>query len=210
MSDSAFTAADLAVCAEHEVRQRQLPYPQWVEAKRITQALADRQTELMQATARKLRADAEAEAAKGDLLGRWAMGECSTTMGLRSRQLLRIVGRSLVQEGNANLVSVAPYHLGSQSDASLRYRQIKAAREESRTSKYKLGPLLGQVSDHAIDSAAVIIEGNLCPEICSAALCLASIKHDRRSRFETYRPINDLFCNLRTVAVDALDTLRAA
>lgn len=65
-----FTAADLADCAEREVRQRQRVYPRLVESSRMTQAMADRQTALMQAIARKLRAEANAEGAKGDLFGR--------------------------------------------------------------------------------------------------------------------------------------------
>jgi signal recognition particle subunit SEC65 len=64
-----FTAADHADCAEREVHQRQRAYPRWVEAGRMTQQLADRQTALMQAIARKLRAEADAEGAKGDLCG---------------------------------------------------------------------------------------------------------------------------------------------
>lgn len=64
-----FTTADLADCAEREVRQRQQAYPRWVEAGRMTQQLADRQTALMQAIARKLRAEADAEGAKRDLFG---------------------------------------------------------------------------------------------------------------------------------------------
>lgn len=64
-----FTAADLAACAERELAQRLRAYPRWVEAKRMTQALADRQTALMEAIARKLRAEADAEGAKGDLFG---------------------------------------------------------------------------------------------------------------------------------------------
>ncbi|MEE7449370.1 hypothetical protein MRF4_17030 [Methylobacterium radiotolerans] len=62
------TAADLAACAERELAQRRRAYPRWVEAKRMTQALADRQTALMEAIARKLRAEADAEGAKGDLI----------------------------------------------------------------------------------------------------------------------------------------------
>ncbi|MGU3416937.1 hypothetical protein [Methylobacterium sp. D54C] len=64
-----FTTADLAACAERELAQRRRAYPRWVEAKRMTQALADRQTALMEAIARKLRAEAETEGAKGDLFG---------------------------------------------------------------------------------------------------------------------------------------------
>ncbi|MET3483169.1 hypothetical protein [Methylobacterium sp. 1973] len=64
-----FTAADLAACAERELAQRRRAYPRWVEVKRMTQALADRQTALMEAIARKLRAEADAEGAKGDLFG---------------------------------------------------------------------------------------------------------------------------------------------
>ncbi|MGU3662039.1 hypothetical protein [Methylobacterium fujisawaense] len=37
-----FTAADLAACAERELAQRRRAYPRWVEAKRMTQTLADR------------------------------------------------------------------------------------------------------------------------------------------------------------------------
>jgi hypothetical protein len=64
-----FTAAELAGCAEREVRQRQRAYPRWVEARRMTQQLAGRQIALMQAIARKLRAEADTEGAKGDLCG---------------------------------------------------------------------------------------------------------------------------------------------
>ncbi|MHB2206404.1 hypothetical protein [Methylobacterium sp. CM6257] len=45
----AFTAAELADCAECEVRQQQRTDPRWVEYGRMTQQLADRQTALMQA-----------------------------------------------------------------------------------------------------------------------------------------------------------------
>jgi hypothetical protein len=64
-----FIAAELADCAEREVRQRQRVYPQLVEPSRMTQQLAGHQTALMQAIARKLRAEADAEGAKGDLFG---------------------------------------------------------------------------------------------------------------------------------------------
>jgi hypothetical protein len=67
VAEPIFTAADLAFCAERELAQRLRAYPRWVEAKRMTQTLADRQIALMQAIARKLRAEADAEGAKGDL-----------------------------------------------------------------------------------------------------------------------------------------------
>ena len=66
---ASFTAAELADCAERELAQRRRAYPRWVGAPRMTQQLADRQTALMQAIARKLRAEADAEGAKGDLFG---------------------------------------------------------------------------------------------------------------------------------------------
>ena len=69
MAYPTFTAADLADCAEREVRQCQRVYRRLIESSRMTQAMADRQTELMQAIARKLRAEADAEGAKGDLFG---------------------------------------------------------------------------------------------------------------------------------------------
>jgi hypothetical protein len=62
-----FTAAD---CAERELAQRRRAYSRWVKAKRMTQALADRQTALMQATARKFRPEDDAEGADDDLFGR--------------------------------------------------------------------------------------------------------------------------------------------
>lgn len=43
----AFTITELAGCAEREVRQRQGVYPRWVQAGRMTQQFADRQTALM-------------------------------------------------------------------------------------------------------------------------------------------------------------------
>jgi signal recognition particle subunit SEC65 len=61
VAELTFSAAELADCAEREVRQRQRAYPRWVEAGRMTQQLADRQTALMQAIACKLRAEADAE-----------------------------------------------------------------------------------------------------------------------------------------------------
>ncbi|GJE13649.1 hypothetical protein [Methylobacterium longum] len=70
MAETIFIATDLADCTERELAQRRRAYPRWVKAKRMTQALADRQIALMQATARKLRAEADAEGAKGDLFGR--------------------------------------------------------------------------------------------------------------------------------------------
>ncbi|MDE4909926.1 hypothetical protein PQI07_04320 [Methylobacterium sp. 092160098-2] len=62
-----FAIFELADCAEREVRQRQQVYPRLVGSSRMTQAFADRQTALMQAIARKLRAEADAEGASGDL-----------------------------------------------------------------------------------------------------------------------------------------------
>lgn len=69
MADPTFTAADLADCAEREVRQRQRVYPRLIESSRMTQAMADCQNAMMQAIARKLRTEADAEGAKGDLFG---------------------------------------------------------------------------------------------------------------------------------------------
>ena len=70
--DDGFTAADLADCAEREVRQRQRFYPRLIASGRMAQATAERQTALMQAIARKLRAETDAEGAKEDLFGREA------------------------------------------------------------------------------------------------------------------------------------------
>jgi len=70
ITHESFTAAELADCAERELTQHRRAYPRWVEAKRMTQSLADPQTALMQAITRKLRAEADAECAKGDLFGR--------------------------------------------------------------------------------------------------------------------------------------------
>lgn len=69
MAELTFSTADLAECAECELAQRRRAYPRWIEAKRMTQALADRQTALMQAIAHKLRAEAGVEDVKGDLFG---------------------------------------------------------------------------------------------------------------------------------------------
>ena len=69
MAEPTFTAADLTDCAERELAQRRRAYPRRVEARRMTQALDARQTALMQAIARKLRAEADAEGAKGGLFG---------------------------------------------------------------------------------------------------------------------------------------------
>ena len=68
-TDEGFTAADLADCAEHEVRQRQRFYPRLIASGRMAQAKAERQTALMQAIARKLRAEAAVEAESADLFG---------------------------------------------------------------------------------------------------------------------------------------------
>lgn len=67
--DQRFTAHDLAECAEREVKQRARAYPRWVEAGRMTQAMADRQFAMMRAIAEKLRAEADAESGAGDLFG---------------------------------------------------------------------------------------------------------------------------------------------
>ncbi|KTS07923.1 hypothetical protein SB2_02870 [Methylobacterium radiotolerans] len=68
-TDEGFTAADLADCAEREVRQRQRFYPRLIASGRMAQAKAERQTVLMQAIARKLRAEADLEAESEDLFG---------------------------------------------------------------------------------------------------------------------------------------------
>ncbi|MPR13233.1 hypothetical protein [Microvirga tunisiensis] len=62
-----FTAEQLAVCAEREVKQRRRAYPHWVEDRRMTQAFADEQVAMMEQIARDSRAKADAE--KCDLFG---------------------------------------------------------------------------------------------------------------------------------------------
>jgi hypothetical protein len=69
VAEPTFTAADLAAYAERVLAQRLRAYPRWVAAKLMTQTLADRQIALMQAIARKLRAEADVEGLKGDLFG---------------------------------------------------------------------------------------------------------------------------------------------
>jgi hypothetical protein len=63
----AFTAAELAACAEREVKQRQHVYPRLVQDKRMKQEFADRQLAMMTAIAADFRARADAEEAKGRL-----------------------------------------------------------------------------------------------------------------------------------------------
>lgn len=138
------------------------------------------------------------------------MDERTTTMGAQSSRPLRFADRGLVQEGNPNLISVAPHHLGPQCDALLAHQEIKTAREDGGARKYESGAILGHVSDQAIHNGIISIKANRCAKIRPPALCFASIKHDQRSRFETFWPINGLFSNLRTVAVDALDIVGVA
>jgi hypothetical protein len=69
VAEAQFTAADLAECAEREVRQRQYVYPRRVSNGQMTQSLADRQTAMMQAIATKLRAEADDERNASDLFG---------------------------------------------------------------------------------------------------------------------------------------------
>lgn len=56
-----FTAAEKAACAERELKMRERVYPRWVQAGKITPALAARETELMRAIAADYRALAEKE-----------------------------------------------------------------------------------------------------------------------------------------------------
>jgi hypothetical protein len=63
-----FTARDKADCAEREVRQRRRVYARLVFNGRMSQAVADRETALMQAIAADYAAQAEKEEAEGRLL----------------------------------------------------------------------------------------------------------------------------------------------
>lgn len=56
-----FTTADLASCAERELRMREAAYPRFVASKKMTQAKADRETRMMRAIALKLRSAADGE-----------------------------------------------------------------------------------------------------------------------------------------------------
>lgn len=56
-----FTAADLAQCAEREVKQRERVYSRLVDGGKMTQAFADRETNMMRAIATRLRAAADGE-----------------------------------------------------------------------------------------------------------------------------------------------------
>lgn len=62
-----FTDAEKAECAEREVKQRKYVYPRRIEAGKMTQALADRQTAIMEEIATEYRAKADAEDRKGRL-----------------------------------------------------------------------------------------------------------------------------------------------
>lgn len=59
-----FTIAELAECAEREVRQREHVYPRRVAAGKMSAGMADKQTKMMRAIAARLRAEAD----KGNLL----------------------------------------------------------------------------------------------------------------------------------------------
>ena len=52
-----FSTADLAACAERELRMRLRVYPRWVAAGRLTQARADVEIAMMRAIAQRLRAE---------------------------------------------------------------------------------------------------------------------------------------------------------
>ena len=69
MTDRNFTNAQLAECAEREVKQRRRVYPRWVEDRRMTQVFANEQITMMDQIARDYREKADAEAAEGDLFG---------------------------------------------------------------------------------------------------------------------------------------------
>lgn len=64
-----FTTADLAACAEREVKQRLYVFPKHVAAGKRTQKWADREIAMMTEIARRLRAEADANPqASGKLL----------------------------------------------------------------------------------------------------------------------------------------------
>lgn len=62
------TDREKAECAEREVKQRRRVYPRFVADGRMTQAFADRQTEVMEAIASDYRERADREDAVGRLL----------------------------------------------------------------------------------------------------------------------------------------------
>lgn len=67
--DKPFTDADLAECAEREVKQRRRVYPMLVARGSMSQEFADRQISMMEQIARDYRRYASHQAAKGDLFG---------------------------------------------------------------------------------------------------------------------------------------------
>lgn len=66
---SGFSAFELAACAQREVGFRSHVYRSRVAAGKMPQATADREIAMMQAIADKLRTEADADRAKGDLFG---------------------------------------------------------------------------------------------------------------------------------------------
>jgi hypothetical protein len=67
MSNVQFSRADLADCAEREVKQRRRVYPNLVTGGKMTREFADRQIAMMEEIARDYRRVAAVEAARGDL-----------------------------------------------------------------------------------------------------------------------------------------------
>lgn len=66
---SEFSARELAACAQREVGFRVRVYEGRVLAGKMPRVTADREIAMMQAIASKLKEEAEAAAAKGDLFG---------------------------------------------------------------------------------------------------------------------------------------------
>jgi hypothetical protein len=68
MAETKFTAEQLAKCAEREVVQRKNVYGRRVDAGKMTAAQANREIDMMQTIATRLRKEADAEAAAGRLI----------------------------------------------------------------------------------------------------------------------------------------------
>jgi hypothetical protein len=69
MAEHRYTDAELAECAEREVKQRRRVYPNLVASGRMTQEFADQQIQMMEAIAQDYRRYAARTAAKSNLFG---------------------------------------------------------------------------------------------------------------------------------------------
>jgi hypothetical protein len=112
-----------------------------------------------------------------------------------------------IQEGDTNLIGIAPNQFGSQLHTMLAYQQIEPAWKNGGASNCELSPIPGHVADQAIDDAIAGVEGDFGAQIGPPSVQFSTFNRHGRSRDGTDGAVHRSLSNrgAALALADALD-----